>query len=62
VSINFILALPETKGGYNAVVTITDKFTKVVKIVPGKDIWIAADWGTAIAQHLLLIGWGIPMV
>jgi hypothetical protein len=43
VSINFILALPKTKGGYNIVVTIMDKFTKAVKIVPGKDTWIAID-------------------
>jgi hypothetical protein len=49
VSIDFILALPETKGGYNIVVIIMDKFTKVVKIVLGKDIWTAIDWGTAIA-------------
>jgi hypothetical protein len=43
MSINFILTLPETKGGYNIVVTIMDKFTKVVKIIPGKDTWTAAD-------------------
>jgi hypothetical protein len=43
VSINFILALPKTKGRYNVVVTMMDKFTKVVKIVLGKDTWIAAD-------------------
>jgi hypothetical protein len=62
VSIDFILALPETENGYNIVVTMIDKFTKAVEIVPGKDTWTAADWGTAIAQRLLLIGWGIPMV
>jgi hypothetical protein len=43
VSINFILALPKTKNRYNIVVTMTDKFTKVVEIVPGKDIWMAVD-------------------
>jgi hypothetical protein len=43
VSIDFILALPETEGGYNVAVTIMDKFTKVVEIVLGKDIWIAID-------------------
>jgi hypothetical protein len=49
VSINFILALPETKGGYNVAVTIMDKFTKVVKIVLGKDTWTAVDWGIVMA-------------
>jgi hypothetical protein len=43
VSINFILALPETKNRYNVAVTITDKFTKVVEIIPGKDTWTAVD-------------------
>jgi transposase InsO family protein len=62
VSIDFILALPETEAGYNAAVTMTDKFTKAVEIVPGKDTWTAAEWGTAMAQRLLLIGWGIPLV
>jgi hypothetical protein len=43
VLINFILTLPETKNRYNTAVTITDKFTKVVEIVLGKDIWMAID-------------------
>jgi hypothetical protein len=49
VLINFILVLPKTKNRYNIVVTITDKFTKVVKIILGKDTWTAVDWGTVIA-------------
>jgi hypothetical protein len=62
VLINFILALPKTKNGYNIVVTMTDKFTKVVKIILGKNTWTAIDWGIVMAQRLLLIKWGIPLV
>ena len=35
--IDFILALPVSEEGYNAMLTITDKFIKGVQLIPGKN-------------------------
>jgi hypothetical protein len=62
ICIDFILALPVSVEGFDAALTCTDKFTKSVEIIPGKSTWSANEWGAAVANRLLLVGWGIPMV
>lgn len=41
VAMDFIVALPTTTGGKNALLTVTDKYTKRVLLVPGKNTWTA---------------------
>ena len=42
--IDFILALPLSKDLLNAVMSITDKFSKCVALVPSKEIYTAVEW------------------
>jgi len=65
LAIDFILGLPPSKkfahGGeeFNAGMTATDKFTKAVMILPGKDTYTALEWATRFWQ-LVYPHWGLP--
>src|SRR6266536_2742780 len=48
VSGDFILGLPKTKDEMNVTLTLTCKFSKRVKIIPGKNTWNAVDWAHAV--------------
>ena len=43
LTIDFILALPLSKDLLNAVMSITDKFSKHVALVPGKEMYTAVE-------------------
>lgn len=62
ITIDFILALPETKDRYNTTLSVTDKFSKRVTFVAGKDTWKASDWTTGLLQQLDIAGWGLPKI
>ena len=61
ITIDFILALPSS-GDFNAVMSVTDKFSKRVTLIPGKDDWTAAQWAEALLDQLWLADWGLPKV
>ena len=44
ITIDFVVALPITANGYNAFMSVTDKFSKMVNAIPGKDTFSAGDW------------------
>ncbi|RDL33672.1 uncharacterized protein BP5553_08040 [Venustampulla echinocandica] len=60
ISIDFILALPTSIDGYDAAMSVTEKFAKPVTIIPGKSTWTGAQWGWALIDRLLLLLWGMP--
>lgn len=61
ISIDFILALPKTPlEEWDVVMTVTDKLSKAITILPGKSNWTAEEWGIALIYHLLYILWGLP--
>ena len=43
ITIDFILALPESSEGWNYALSVTDKVSKRVTFVAGKDTWTAKD-------------------
>ena len=57
ITIDFILGLP-TDGVFNCALTVTDKFSKAVTILPGKDSDSAEDWAKILLTGLS--DWGIP--
>jgi hypothetical protein len=63
--LDFILGLPPSKKfahgdeEFNAAMTATDKFTKAVMILPGKDTYTALEWATRFWQ-LVYPHWGLP--
>ena len=58
ITIDFILALPVLPNGHNTMLTVTDKFSKRVTTVSGKDTWTAEEW--AVGLLAALADWGIP--
>lgn len=51
-TIDIIVSLPTTRTGMNAILTVTDKFTKYIKLVPGKDTYDARDWAIAYFDYV----------
>src|ERR1700722_13091269 len=56
--LDLITGLPLSTQGNDAVFTITDKFTKFVKTLTGREDWTAEDWAQAYYKHIFP-GWGL---
>ena len=41
---NFIVSLPTTMNGYDAILTVTDKFSKWITLILGLTTWDAFEW------------------
>ena len=59
LTLDFVLALPLTKEKFNALMSVTCKFSKRVTLIPGADTWSAEDWPHAFLKRLDLIDWGL---
>ena len=62
LTIDFILALPLTKEGFDSAMSVTCKFSKRVTFIPGKGTFKAMQWAVALLERLELGDWGIPKV
>ena len=62
ITIDFIFALSESTEGWNCILSVTDKFSKRITFVPGRDTWKAKDWARGLLQQLDIAGWGLPKV
>lgn len=61
ISLDFILALPTSvPDRFDCALTVTDKFSKGITIVPGMTNWTGAQWAVALIDRLHLINWGVP--
>ena len=56
ITIDFILAIPESTEGFNCALSIIDKFSKRITFVPGMDTWRAKDWAKGLVQQLDIAG------
>ena len=63
VTIDFILALPlSTPDKYNCLLTVTDKFTKKIALIPGQETYKAKDWALSPLNRLMIADWGLPKI
>ena len=60
IAMDWIVALPVTRAGFNTLLTITCKFTKRILLIPGVDTWDTATWAEVILTALMGHDWGIP--
>ncbi|SLM34970.1 reverse partial [Lasallia pustulata] len=63
IAMNFVVGLPEsTYHGkiVNALLNVTDKYSKRIMIILGKDTHTAKDWAIALLEALQAADWGIP--
>jgi hypothetical protein len=64
-SIDLITDLPPCKPPYMAitydtVMTVTDKYSKAVRFLPGRKDWGAPEWAYTVHEGVSLNGWGYP--
>ena len=62
LTIDFILALPKSKKGYDCILSVTDKYPRRITLIPGKSTFTAAEWATRLLRRLRKIDWGLPKV
>ena len=60
LTLDFILALPGSPEGFDTILSVTDKFTKRITCIPGKNTWSAERWAEALLDRLEVADWGIP--
>ena len=61
LSFDLIVGLPEFEVNgikYDALMTVTDHFTKAVELIPGRSDWTSEQW--AEAMYPMFRRWGIP--
>jgi hypothetical protein len=59
ITIDFTIRLPDT-GTYNAIKSVTDKFTKRNMAIPGRDTWSALQWADVLLPRLAEGDYGPP--
>lgn len=59
--LDFMVALPTSIQGHDAVLFITDKTSKFVRALVGGTDWTAEQWATSYVQHIYP-DWGLPNV
>ena len=52
ITLDFIVALPMSSAENDALLTITDKFSKYVKLIPGKTTFTAKEWATKYFAYM----------
>jgi hypothetical protein len=40
--------------------SVTDKFSKRITLIPGRNTWTAAEWADALLERLYIADWGVP--
>ncbi len=59
LSLDFIVGLPFTPKGNNCLMTVTDKFSKFIRLVPGNETDKAENWAEQYF-NIVYPTWGIP--
>lgn len=57
-SLGFIAGLPVSQG-FDTLLTETDKYSKCVCLIPGKETWSAEQWGEAFFAQIIRT-WQLP--
>jgi hypothetical protein len=65
ITIDLITDLPPcTRDGssepFDTIMTVTDKFSKAVRFIPGRKDWAASSWAVSFYDDVVLDGWGFP--
>ena len=60
IAMDFVLALPTSIDGFDTLLTVTDKFTKRVLLIPGMATWGAREWALVLLENLQKTDWGVP--
>ena len=61
ITIDFVVALPQSPppDGFDSVMSVTDKFSKRIALIPGKTMHTAGQWARLLLERLDLADWGL---
>lgn len=59
LTLDFVLVLPVSKEGYNALMSVTCKFSKRVILIKDKDTFTAKDKANIFLARLNLVDWSL---
>ena len=62
LTIDFVLVLPTSRKGYDCLLSVTNKYSRRITLIPGKDTFTAADWANRLLRRLRKTDWGLPKV
>ncbi|KAJ5110022.1 hypothetical protein N7532_002667 [Penicillium argentinense] len=60
VTLDIVLGLPMSSDGFDAMMTVTDKFSKAVGLIAGKAKWDGKDWAWPLLTFFWMANWGLP--
>jgi Integrase zinc binding domain len=60
LAMDFVVSLPIIKEEFSCCLTITDKFTKGVRVIAGKENYSAEEWATDLVAFWSVASWGFP--
>ena len=60
IAMDFVIALPLTSEGFDSLLTITDKFSKRILLLPGLTTYTAVQWANKVITALVQHDWGVP--
>ena len=62
ITSDFVLALPQSPppDSFDSVMSVTDKFSKRIALIPGKTTHTAEQWARLLLERLDLADWGLP--
>ena len=61
LTIDFILALPKSSpDDFDCLMSVTDKFSKAITYIPGKNTWSGKEWAIRLLDRLAELNWGLP--
>ena len=60
LTLDFILALPKSRKDLDCIMSVTDKFSKAVTLLPGKITYSGKDWAIELLDRLAMLNWGLP--
>ncbi|KAJ5407337.1 hypothetical protein N7465_008621 [Penicillium sp. CMV-2018d] len=57
---DLVVALPTTPDGFDSVMSMTDKFTKLIALLPGRTNWSGEEWAESVVTYWWTANWGLP--
>ena len=60
ITIDFILTLSKTPSDYDNIMSVTEKASKAITLIPGVSTWNGTQWAYHLLTRLLLLNWGLP--
>ncbi|KAJ5232494.1 hypothetical protein N7468_005450 [Penicillium chermesinum] len=62
LTVDIVTGLPTSHDDRDAMMSVTDKFTKRVGYIPGRADWTGEQWAKPLLDMFMLGDWGLPTV